>query len=309
MDSCVPPQGYSGPDSQNASVSGSCVDQAGNTSVRAFALSYDGTAPQAFGVPARQPDSNGWYNQAIRVAFDGTDATSGIDSCTAPQVYSGPDAANASLSGDCTDRAGNISAVAMSSFGYDATAPQVTATPGRAPDANGWYNHALTVSLQRRGRNVGRRQLHAGHLLGPGQPDRLRRRLLPRPSRQRGHREHRGQVRRDRACGHAARVEARQAHRRADLADDARRAVGGAPALSGAERRGAERRLPRRGLRDELPRHGAPARARRTSTASERSTRPRTRARRRSTSSLVGRCSSPARASRSRSRRSSSGRP
>jgi hypothetical protein len=147
IDSCVPPHSYSGPDSQNASVSGSCVDHAGNTSVHAFALSYDGTAPQAFGAPARQSDSNGWYNQAIRVAFDGTDATSGIDACTAPQVYSGPDAANASLNGDCTDRAGNTSAVATFSFGYDATAPQVAATPGRAPDANGWYNHALTVTF------------------------------------------------------------------------------------------------------------------------------------------------------------------
>ena len=147
LDSCVPPQSYSGPDSQNASVSGSCVDHAGNTSVRAFALSYDGTAPQAFGAPARQPDSNGWYNQAIRVAFDGTDATSGIDACTAPQVYSGPDAANASFSGACTDRAGNTSAAATFSLAYDATAPQVAATPGRAPDANGWYNHALTVTF------------------------------------------------------------------------------------------------------------------------------------------------------------------
>ena len=147
IESCVSPQDYSGPDSQSASVSGSCVDHAGNTSVRTFALSYDGTAPQAFGVPARQPDSNGWYNQSIRVAFDGTDATSGIDSCTAPQVYSGPDAANASLTGDCTDRAGNMSAVETFSLAYDSTAPQVAATPGRSPDANGWYNHALTVAF------------------------------------------------------------------------------------------------------------------------------------------------------------------
>ena len=135
------------PTRQHASVSGSCVDHAGNTSLRSFALSYDGTAPQAFGAPARQPDSNGWYNQAIRVAFDGTDATSGIDACTAPQVYSGPDAANASFSGACTDRAGNASAAVTFSLAYDATAPQVAATPGRAPDANGWYNHALTVTF------------------------------------------------------------------------------------------------------------------------------------------------------------------
>jgi len=147
IESCVPPQSYSGPDSHDVSVAGSCVDHAGNTTVRAFGLSYDGTAPQALSLPARQPDSNGWYNQPIRVAWDGTDATSGIDSCTAPQVYSGPDATNASLSGNCSDRAGNVSAVETFSLGYDSTAPHVVGTPSRAPDASGWYNHALTVGF------------------------------------------------------------------------------------------------------------------------------------------------------------------
>jgi hypothetical protein len=147
VDSCVPPQGYSGPDSANASVSGSCADHAGNTGVRAFALSYDATAPHAVGVPARGPDSNGWYDQPVRVAWDGTDATSGIDSCSAPQVYSGPDDPDASMTGSCLDRAGNPSPVGTFSLEYDATAPLVTAAPGRVPDANGWYNHALTVSF------------------------------------------------------------------------------------------------------------------------------------------------------------------
>jgi large repetitive protein len=147
IDSCVPPQSYSGPDNANGSVNGSCADRAGNTGLRAFGLSYDGTAPHAFGAPARQPDSNGWYNQPIRVAFEGTDATSGINSCTAPLVYSGPDDPAASMSGDCADRAGNVSAAETFSLGYDATAPQVTAAPRRAPDANGWYNHLLTVDF------------------------------------------------------------------------------------------------------------------------------------------------------------------
>ncbi len=29
----------------------------------------------------------------------------------------------------------------------DATPPTVTVVPGRAPDANGWYNHAVTVGF------------------------------------------------------------------------------------------------------------------------------------------------------------------
>ena len=147
LDSCVPPQTYSGPDSPNASVSGSCLDHAGNTGVGSLGLSYDSTAPVAYGVPARDPDSNGWYNQPLRVEFEGTDATSGIGSCTAPSVYSGPDSAEASLAGACSDRAGNTSATATISLGYDASPPQVAAAPARPPDANGWYNHALTVDF------------------------------------------------------------------------------------------------------------------------------------------------------------------
>jgi hypothetical protein len=147
IDTCVPPQSYSGPDNANASVSGSCVDRAGNTSVRTFGLSYDATGPTVTGAPAREPDANGWYNQPLRVSFEGSDATSGVDSCTPPEVYSGPDNANASLSGACVDRAGNQSPVVVFALGYDATPPQVAATLARPPDANGWYNHALSVSF------------------------------------------------------------------------------------------------------------------------------------------------------------------
>jgi hypothetical protein len=40
-----------------------------------------------------------------------------------------------------------MSAVETFSLGYDATAPQVAAAPARPPDANGWYNHPLTVGF------------------------------------------------------------------------------------------------------------------------------------------------------------------
>ena len=138
--------------------------------MRTFALSYDATAPQAVGVPARQPNSNGWYNQAIRVAFDGTDATSGIDSCTAPQVYSGPDAANASLSGDCTDRAGNTSAVATSTFGYDATAPQVVGDSGPGSRCERLVQPSRSRSLSAAVDALRASTVARGDVLGPGQP-------------------------------------------------------------------------------------------------------------------------------------------
>ncbi len=118
LDSCVPPQGYSGPDNANASVAGSCRDRAGNVTVNTFSLSYDATAPTVTGGSAsRSPDRNGWYNHALTITFAGTDATSGIDTCTQTS-YSGPDSQNATVSGTCRDRAGNMSASSNFAFQY-----------------------------------------------------------------------------------------------------------------------------------------------------------------------------------------------
>jgi len=114
MNSCVPTQNYSGPDNANASVPGSCQDRAGNVTVRNFALSYDATAPTVTGANAsRGPDHAGWYNHALTISFTGTDATSGIDTCTQTS-YSGPDSQNASVSGTCRDRRGTRARAATS---------------------------------------------------------------------------------------------------------------------------------------------------------------------------------------------------
>src|SRR5262249_60612031 len=92
---------------------------------------------------ARQPDANGWYTHALTVSFSGTDAISGMDVCAAAKTYSGPDDGAATVSGTCTDKAGNVGSVLLG-LKYDGSAPQVTATPGRAADSNGWFNHPLT---------------------------------------------------------------------------------------------------------------------------------------------------------------------
>ena len=120
---------YDGADSATASVAGNCTDRAGNTSGPfGFGLKYDETAPQVTtGTPRRGPDVNGWYNRAVAFDFEGADVTSGIAACPAV-TYSGPDGGAASLTGRCTDRAGNS---ADRAFGlkYDATAPRWQARP------------------------------------------------------------------------------------------------------------------------------------------------------------------------------------
>ena len=115
---------YGGPDSTDVTVAGTCRDNAGNTSSSGgFALRYDATPPAVTVQPDRPADASGWYTRRVTIAFGGSDAASGIGSCDAPVAYSGPDAAEATVSGSCRDAAGNVGAPASLAFRYDATPP------------------------------------------------------------------------------------------------------------------------------------------------------------------------------------------
>ncbi|MGI9022739.1 MAG: hypothetical protein ACR2HV_05830 [Acidimicrobiales bacterium] len=113
---------YAGPDTAAGSIPGGCTDVAGNATTVPMAFRYDATAPvNVHGVPDRPPDSNGWYNHPVTVTFTGTDATSGIDTCTSV-TYAGPDTAGVVLDGACTDKAGNT-ATSDFQLRYDHTPP------------------------------------------------------------------------------------------------------------------------------------------------------------------------------------------
>jgi len=113
---------YSGPDGMG-SAGGSCSDNAGNTGSGSATIPYDSTAPVVTALrPSRAADSNGWFNKPIALTFDGSDAGSGIESCTS-LTYSGPDSGSATVSGSCRDRAGHASADKSFKIKYDATAP------------------------------------------------------------------------------------------------------------------------------------------------------------------------------------------
>jgi len=125
---------YSGPDATGAPLTGTCRDQAGNVSAPAsFAVNYDATAPVVTGAaPARAPDHAGWYLRPVAFAFQGQDATSGIDSCDTVN-YAGPDHSRVTVGGACRDRAGN-SATGTAALRYDGAPPALTAVraiPGR----------------------------------------------------------------------------------------------------------------------------------------------------------------------------------
>jgi hypothetical protein len=114
---------YSGPDTEHTAVPGSCSDHAGNSSSTGFELKYDATPPTVEAKPEREPDSNGWYNHGVTVAFLGTDTMSGVGSCAAPIQYTGPDAPKVSLTGTCKDKAANTSPPANFDLRYDTKPP------------------------------------------------------------------------------------------------------------------------------------------------------------------------------------------
>ena len=146
-----------------------CTATDGNATIP-FHLQFkiDTDAPSVTGgVPSRAADANGWFNQPVTVSFTGSDATSGIASCTSGS-YGGPDSATASVSGTCRDNAGNVSAAATWALKYDATAPSVSPSAERAPDGGGWYNHSVAVAFAGSDADVGSRLVHRfGHVRGP----------------------------------------------------------------------------------------------------------------------------------------------
>jgi len=104
----------------------------------------DKTAPVVTAAtPSRLPDANGWYRRPVDVAFAGTDATSGIRTCTTA-TYSTPDSEGASVTGTCTDNAGNAGTPRVYPLRYDATGPRVTSGKAvRKPDHGRWYTRPV----------------------------------------------------------------------------------------------------------------------------------------------------------------------
>lgn len=85
----------------------------------------DKTPPSVTTASARAPDVAGWFNSPVTVTFSGTDALSGIVTCTTA-TYGGPDGPAATLTGTCTDAAGLTSAPFVFGLKYDATPPTLS---------------------------------------------------------------------------------------------------------------------------------------------------------------------------------------
>jgi len=114
---------------------------------RSVVLHIDKTAPSVAAVTSRPPDYGGWFNHPVSVSFKGSDATSGVASCS-DSTYAGPDAADAVVSGSCQDVAGNVGTGSLA-LNYDSTPPpppSVDAMPGNRRATVTWTTSADSSS-------------------------------------------------------------------------------------------------------------------------------------------------------------------
>jgi hypothetical protein len=119
---CEPADRVSGP-TTGITHSCSATSDGGTTIVKTRVIKIDATPPTVAAKATRSPDANGWYNHVVPIAFYGGDPTSGIASCSTV-TYKGPDTAQASVHGSCTDKAGNVAGTSFT-FAYDSTPPKL----------------------------------------------------------------------------------------------------------------------------------------------------------------------------------------
>ncbi len=128
----------------NQSVTGTAIDNAGNTSSVTANLSIDKTAPTITASVSSQPNGNRWNNTPVTVTFTCGDVLSGIASCTSPVTVT-TEGQNQVITGTAVDKAGNVSTT-TATVSIDRTNPMIVATQTPAANAKGWNNSNVTIS-------------------------------------------------------------------------------------------------------------------------------------------------------------------
>ena len=129
----------------NQSVTGTAVNNAGESTSVTVKISIDEASPTITATPSPTPDGAGWNNSNVTVNFACADSLSGIAQCPSPVVVSAS-GANQLISGTTTDKAGN-SATATLTLNVELTLPSIVALPSPGPNGNGWNNTNVTVSF------------------------------------------------------------------------------------------------------------------------------------------------------------------
>jgi hypothetical protein len=110
-------------DTMGQTVTCSATTAAG-TATNTVTIERDATAPTAVGTASPPANANGWNNTSVVAHFTGADGTSGIFSCT-PDISLSAEGAKQLVSGNCIDKAGNVSVAATVTANIDKTAPTI----------------------------------------------------------------------------------------------------------------------------------------------------------------------------------------
>ena len=140
--SCTSPQNVTS-EGAGQTVSGTALDNAGNTALTSTTVSIDKTPPTIVGTLNGTPNSAGWFKAPVAASFACSDALSGVASCSGGATFN--EGANQSTTGTATDVAGNTSTATVGPVNVDLTKPTITATPDRAPDSGGVYTGPVTI--------------------------------------------------------------------------------------------------------------------------------------------------------------------
>ena len=122
------------------------TDNVGNTATSSpVTVKLDKTAPTIVGSRTPAANANGWNNTDVTVSFTPSDATSGVQSSSAPTTLS-TSAANQSVTGTVTDNADNTASTTVGGINIDKVAPTLSGKPTTDPNAAGWYNGDVAVA-------------------------------------------------------------------------------------------------------------------------------------------------------------------
>jgi hypothetical protein len=128
------------------------TDQAGNISQpsNVVTVAIDRTPPTVSAAATTSPNTAGWYNAPVTVAYSCADALSGIPqgACPSSQTLNGEGAAVNSAAPRVQDVAGNTSAPSnVVTVAIDRRAPSITAAATTNPNSANWYNAPVTVAF------------------------------------------------------------------------------------------------------------------------------------------------------------------
>lgn len=144
---CTPASGSTFP-LGTATVMCTASDAFGFTGTTSFTVTVqDTTPPTITGAPTTPANANGWYNTDVTVRFNCEDTGSGpVRSFF--DVFVSAEGLNQSVTGTCTDNAGNSADLTVSGINIDKTPPSVVVSRSPDPNVNGWNNTPVEVKFE-----------------------------------------------------------------------------------------------------------------------------------------------------------------